>query len=355
MRHRFHLLIILALIVAACGTSSTTDSSTEPPAVDTPEAVLLSYTLEPGSSYTYEVSLDQTFDIVTTGDSEAFGDEEIPGEMSVRMVGTSVFTHSIAEGPEPDTYSVSITGDFSDIEFSGTIDGEPVDPAEIPDLAELEPVDVTVVVDEQGNVISGEGGNLEDFMGTGGGLDALEGLAPGGDLGRFVGPPLSEGEVTVGDSWSETIEIPSFTGGESSGTTEITSTVTGTDSLDGVDVFVIDTAVSVSEISFDLAELLIGMFEAFLPEDASDEDLAELELMSEQLRFQFSMAPSLTNATTWFDAAGGVALKSDYVGDQSLVMDINVPDEETGDMIAFGLQMDISQTIGYRLVDSASA
>ena len=350
---------MLALVVAACNPSSpTTAESTVPQAPDAtqaPEAVLLSYTLEPGSSYTYEVSLDQTFDIVTTGDSEAFGEEEIPGEMSVRMLGTSVFTHTVAEGPEPGTYSVTITGDFSDIEFSGTSDGEPVDPAEIPDLAELAPVDVTVVVDEQGNVISGEGGNLEDFMGMGGGLDSLKGLAPGGDLGRFVGPPLSEGEVTVGDSWSETIEIPSLTGGESSGTTDIVSTVTGTDSLDGADVFVIETTVAVSEISFDLAELLIGMFEAFLPEDASDEDLAELQLMTEQLRFQFSMAPSVTNATTWFDVAGGLARKSDYTGDQSLVMDINVPDDETGDMIAFGLEMNISQTIGYRLVDSASA
>jgi hypothetical protein len=353
MRHRLALIVSLALVVGACAQPSST-TSPEAPVTEAPEAVLLSYSLVPGTDYTYEVSLDQTFDITTTGDSEAFGEEEIPEEMSVRMVGTSVFTHSVSDGPEPGTYSVTITGDFSDIEFTGTVDGEPVDPAEIPEMAELEPVDVTVIVDEQGNIISDESGQLDDLLGTGG-LGALEDLAPAADLGRFVGPPLSDGEVTVGDSWSESIDIPSLAGDEPVGTTEVVSTVTGTDSLDGVDVFLIETTVSVSEVSFDLAELFIGMFEAFLPEDASEEDLAELEMMTEELRFQFSLAPSVTNAVTWFDPADGLARKSDYTGQQSLVMDINVPDDETGEMVAFGIEMDISQSIGYRLVDSASA
>ncbi|MCI0544723.1 MAG: hypothetical protein L0Z49_09820 [Actinobacteria bacterium] len=357
MRHRLAVIAAVALVAAACNPAPETQTTEAPATAAPPEAVLLSYTLEPGTSFQYEVTLDQSFDVDTTGDPSAFGDEEVPGEMSIQMTGVTLFTHTVNEGPTPGTYELTITGDFTDLEFSGTIDGEPVDSAEIPDLGAIEPVDVTVIVDEQGNVVSGEGAGLEDLLGGGalGGLGSLESFGEGMDLGRFVGPPLSDGEVTVGDTWTEEIVVPSFTGEGSMGSTVVESTVTGTDTIDGVEVFVIDTTISVPEIAFDLAEMLLGMFEAFLPEDATDEELAELEMLQDQLRFQFTMDPSVSHSTTWFDHEAGLARRSDYAGDQVLAMDINVPDEETGEMIEFGLSMTVSQSIGYRLVDSASA
>jgi hypothetical protein len=345
MRHRVLSLAVLALVVAACNPAAE---------LEPPQEVELSYSLEPGSSYTYEVTLDQTFDVTTTGDAAALAEQDVPGEMSVRMVGTSVFTHSVADGPEPGTYAVTITGDFSDMEFSGTVDGEPVDPAEIPELAEIEPVDVTVIVDEQGNVIPDANGGLEGLPGGDdlGSLGGLGDMAQGFDLGRFVGPPLEEGEVGVGDSWSRSIEIPDLMGEGSAGSSEIESTITGTETLNGVEVFVIDTTVTVPEVTFDLAEIMLGMFEAFIPEDATAEDLAEFEQLEQNLRMSFSLEPSVTSATTLFDPESGMAMKSDYSGEQQLSMDMNVPDEATGEMIEFGVSMTIAQTIGYDLVEA---
>ena len=126
----------------------------------------------------------------------------------------------------------------------------------------MEPIDVTVVVDEQGNIIH-EGGDGEDpFGGMLGGLGALGAAptAPGLDPGRFVGPPLPDEEVTVGDTWTDEIETPGL--GEDPITTSITSTVTGVEELDGAEVLVIDSNATTSLIEFDLADFFAGMFGA---------------------------------------------------------------------------------------------
>ena len=38
-----------------------------------------------------------------------------------------------------------------------------------------------------------------------------------------------------------------------------------------------------------------------------------------------------------------------------MVMDINVPDDTTGDLMEFAMDMTITQDVGYRLVGSSSA
>ena len=368
MRTRtFTLLAVLALVAAACSSSDAGDSTTTTPSaaettttttVPAPEAVQLSYSLEPGVSYEYEVDVDQTIDMSTSGDTSALGEsegEDIPAEMSVEVSGTSVFTHTVAEGPEPGTFEITITGDFSDMEFEGTIDGEPVDPSEIPDMAEMDPVDITIVVDEQGNVIPDDSGGLGDELFGGlGGLDMMDQLGAGGGAGRFIGPPLPDSEVTVGDTWSDTVEIPTMLG-EDPVVTEIASEVVGTGTVDGIEVLVIETTNSTSEIEFDLAELLIGFMTAFVPEDMSEEEQAELDALVEDLRFAFMVDPQVTETTTWFDPEAGLALEAELSGDTHLVMDMNIPDESTGELVEFALDMNIVQHVTYRLIGSGSA
>lgn len=365
-----NILISLALVIAACGGTAAEDTTTtaaEPattftqaPTTTEASGVRLAYALEPGTSFTYEVSIDQRIDLSTTGDTNAMGDEELPGEAEVSIVGTTVFTHSVAEGPEPGTYEVTITGDFTDLAISGTVDGAPIDEAELPDFAQIDPVDVTIVVDDQGNIIldEGLGGDLGGDLGAFGALGDLGDLggltAPGLDPGRWVGPPFADREVTVGDSWSETIESPVMLG-EDPVVTQIDSVVTGTDTVDGATVFVIDTTSTTSMIEFDLADFLIGFFQAFIPEDASEEDKAELDALADELRFLFSIDETVGDMTTWFDYEMGYARKVDYSMGTAMTMDINMPDEETGEMVQFGMAMTIEQTISYRLVDAPTA
>lgn len=370
MRNRtFTLLAVLSLMLAACGggdagddntTDTTAAAATATTAdVEAPEAVLLSYDLEPGTSFSYEVDMDQSIEMTADGNSAAMGSEEdIPEELSMNIAGTAMLTHTVAEGPEDGTYEINITGDLSGLEFTGTMDGEPVTGEDIPDFATMEPVDVTIVVDEQGNIIPEDSSGLgDDFlgdMGGLGGLDSLGQLGGGADAGQFVGPPFSEEEVTVGDTWSETVEIPTLPGSDPI-TSQIDSEVVGSEAIAGNEVFVIETTTTTSAIEFDLAELLIGFMTAFVPEDASEEERAEIEAITEQLRFAFSVDETVANLTTWFDYDAGLARQAEFDNVTHVVFDINVPDEETGELVEFAMDMTVSSDITYQLTDAEGA
>ncbi len=360
----FTLITVIGLVLAACGgaaTEETTTTNSPTTTMASPEAVQLAYALEAGQTYTYEVDMDQSIVMSIDGDPTALAEtegDEVPEEMDINITGTTTFTHAVAEGPEPGTYEVTITGDFSNLEFSGTVDGEPISESgeELPDMAEMDPVDVTIIVDEQGNVITDESGMGEDFLGSLGGLDMLGQLGPnaGAGSGQFVGPPLSDEEVTVGDTWSETVDIPALPDDDPI-TTTIESEVVAAEELDGVDVFVIETTTSTSAVEFDLAEMLIGFMTAFVPEDATEEELAEMDALVDQLRFAFAVDPQVGEMTTWFDHESGIARQSSFVNSTHMVMDINIPDETTGELVEMGLDMTIDQDVTYRLVDSSDA
>lgn len=356
------LFAVLALVLAACSadegattTSATASEQITTTSVPQPEPTLLSYTLEPGSSFTYEVDLAQQIDLTSEGDGTAVGDEEIPGEMSISLTGTTTLTHSISEGPEPGTYEVRIQGEFDDLSVAGSSDGEPVESGDVPEVAEMAPIDVTIIVDDKGRSVA-QGPDQGDLGGVLGGLEGFGDLTSGTDLGRLVGPPLPEEPVTVGDTWSDTIETPMLMGGDGESiATETTSELTGTDSIAGEDVLVIDTQMVTSGIEFDLAELLAGFFSALAPEDASAEDIAELDALMEDLRFLFNIDEVVEDATTWFDAEVGVARQAEFVSSTHVTMDLNMPDETTGEMLGFMLDMTVDQTVTYRLVDSTTS
>lgn len=360
----FSVIAALALVVAACGgavsdETTTTEGSDDPVttiAANVPDGQLLSYSLEAGSEYQYEVDLVQHIEMSASGEGAAFGDEDIPGDAVIDVVGTAIFTNTVADGPEPGTYAVTIVGEFQDLEVSGTLDGVPIDSTgEIPDIAEfggLEPIEVTVIVDEQGRPIVDEEpleDPLADLFGDLGGLGAIP--TPGVDPGQFVGPALADEDVTVGDTWTEEVSTPGM--GDKPVVTTVTSTVTGVEEMDGVEVFVIETQTNTSPIEFDLAEFFIGLLTAFgTPEG---EDGAEFEAMIEELRFMISIDASESNSVTYFDAGAGVARKYALTAETHMVMDMNIPDETTGEMSGFVMDMVIDQDLEYRLITAPPA
>ncbi len=360
MPKRLPILAVLALILTACSpgasdqttttqavAEATTTTSEAPSGL--PDAVLLNYTLESGTTLSYEVSLNQHLEMSAVGDPSVMGDDELPGEAVIDLEGTAVFTYTIADGPEPGTYEITIQGEFEDLSVTGTVDGEPVD--EAPDFAGVEPVNVTVIVDEQGNLIAGDEGIEDPFGALFGDLGGAN--APGLDPGQFFGPSFSEGDVGVGDTWSEELETPLF--GDEPVITSLTSTITATDQVDGVDVFVIETSTSTTLIEIDLGEFFRGMFTAFIPEDGDDEELAEFEAVMGQLQFLISINGTKSDTTTWFDPEAGVVRKSETDGSTTIAVSINIPDETTGDLVGFDMEMSISQQIFQRLLDGPTA
>ncbi|HJQ91160.1 MAG TPA: hypothetical protein VJ950_05590, partial [Acidimicrobiia bacterium] len=147
MKRLLSLIAVLSVALAACGEPS-------------PEAMQLSYSLTSGDEFQYEVGLEQHIEMIASGDAAMLAGEDVPGEASVDIAGTATFIHAISDGPEPGTHEVHITGEFTDVSVTGTADGEPVDSSDVPDFAAMDPIDVTVVVDEQGNIIH-EGGDSE--------------------------------------------------------------------------------------------------------------------------------------------------------------------------------------------------
>jgi hypothetical protein len=276
--------------------------------------------------------------------------EELPGSASVDISGTGNFTHAVAAGPEEGTYEIHITGDFSDLSVTGTVDGEPVDGSDVPDFAAMEPIDATVVIDEQGNVVSVDGEEVEDPMaGLFGDLGSMSSSpAPGLDPGQFFGPLFSDSEVTVGDTWSEEIETPGLAADPI--VTSVTSTITGVEEVDGAQVYVIDTATSTSLIEFDLAEFFRGMFGAFAPEGASPEDTAEFEDLMSQLQFLMTIDDTASQGTSRFDAAAGIVRQNETSAGSNITMDVTLPDEATGELVSFQMDMTIDQDVSYQLI-----
>jgi hypothetical protein len=360
------LAAVLALVAAACGGAAepTTTTGGEPTSITAPETttttsspvetVLLSYALSSGDELHYEVALDQHIELSASGDPSIMGDGEVPGEAAVDLSGTAEFTHVVSDGPEPGTYEVHITGEFTDIAVKGIVDGEEVDSSEVPEFAAIEPVDVTLIVDEKGRPVT-SGGIEDPLAGIFGGMGAMGGNAPapGLDIGQFVGPALPDEEVGVGDTWSDEIEVPGL-GGDPI-VTNVTSTVTGVDQVEGIDVLVIETSSTTSPIEFDLAELFAGMFGGFLPEEATDTEKAELDAMLDQLRFLMTIDDATAETTSRFDVEAGLARQTETRSGATIKMDMNVPDETTGELAGFVMEMSLDQDITYRLLSVTDA
>ncbi len=352
-----------ALIAAACGGSATvtttTAAATSTTAGETtttesaqPQAQVLSYNLSSGTEYTYDVELAQTIHMTAEGNGAAVSDEEIPGSADLDMTASGTFTYSIDDGPDPGTFAVTITGEFSNVTATGMVDGEPIDSGEIPEFADIAPVDVTIIVDGQGNIIPGPSSVDDPLSGLFGGMEDLSGI-PGSNPGQFFGPPFGDDMVTVGSMWDSTYSTPGF--GEEEIVTTVRAEVTGTDDLNGLEVLVIESESQVSPIEFDLAEFFLALFTGFLPEDPTAEEQAEIDTLTENLRFAISIDATRSNSTILFDPQSGITHSLDATNSANIGMDLNFPDEATGDLSGFVMNMTLDQTISQKLASGPRA
>lgn len=350
---RFLPAALLALLLAACSGTAPTDTTGG--AVDTsaPGGEVIqgsfAYNFQPGETLVYDLEVTQDITLHADGDTAAgMGTGELPLDADLQTQSVTTMTYDIAPGPDPDTYEITLDAVFDDTTITGTMNGEPLQDGDAESLAvgRLDPVSVTVVVDSQGNVISGESDDdlIDEALGDTFGM--LQGMG-GSQLTRPLGPAFPEGELRVGQSWTDeqTTQGPS-----GPIVTTLTSTVVGTEILDGAEVVVIETVAETEAFEIDLSDFFRGVFEGFA--QGGGESDADLSALVDQLRFVIAAEPSTATETSWFDQEAGVVKQAEQRAQVSLRMEFQAPDETTGELAGFFMDMDLDQTSRYTLQPS---
>lgn len=374
------LALVAALTLAACGegaaesattaatagsdlpaTTTTTGAPATTTTVPTLQPAGLVYRYEPDTSLVYRLDVEQRIGMRAEGDEGAFGDEELPLDADLETSVSTLMTYEVYPGPDEGTSEITITADFADVAVSGTVNGEAFDAEEDDlDAGEIAPIDVTVVVDERGNVLSVSGAGEEAAELLGPGLSGLQSLGSG-DLGRPLGPAFPDGDLAVGDTWTEE---RSEEGPDGPIVTRTTHTVVASEVLDGVPVLVIESLSETDAVEVDLSEFFRALFQGFagMAEGMTGTTTAtettlppDLEEMLEQLVFRMSLDPSRATATTWFDPEAGIVRKAVQEAVVSMTMTFRGPDEASGELVGFTMQMDLAQTASFTLEEAAAA
>ncbi len=348
-RPRLLLVALVALgIVAACDTGQPEPSGgSEPPSSATTEAPadgeVLAYGFEAGDVIRYEVEIEQHIVLESAGDPGALADADTPQNADVTVTAAGPFTYEVAEGPEPDTFGITVPGEFDQTTVDGTADGEPVDDvADIADLGVAQPVSSVVVVDRQGRILE-EGDPATDALGLG--ATPLAGLT--GDLGRVPGPILSTEPVATGSTWTETTTDAAF--GDEPVETVTEATVSGAEPLDEVDTLRIEAVSQTGRAEIDLADFFVEFMGSFT------EDPESAAALADEVVFRITVDPSSTESTTWFDPELGLARQVTTTGPPTaFLMEVALPDEDTGDLQSSELRLSVSQSLTYSLVGGGS-
>ena len=350
---RFKLIAMMAaaaLIVTACGSAqeATTPSPTAASLTTTPptaEAVVFAYSYEPGERHEYAFDLDQNLrmTVEAEGDESLLGDNP-PGDINVTTSIAGNITYDITDGSSPDTRQISISGVFDDIAIEGTIDGESleeglVEEGTIPDLITVP--DVTIVIDELGRLVSVDGEEIpEDMAFFGDPFGELEDFTSGG-LGGHFGPRFPDEPLEVGDTWSFT-QSDEIEGLDTVMSVTSTYTVTGTETMGGHQVAVIEFTTETSEVVLDLGAMFQALFDAFgeMGTELGDETPGPAPEIPD-ITFLITVAPSTANGTVWFDQGAGIVTKfsQNTITNISMLMDLS--DAENVARTAVNMDLDM--------------
>ena len=283
--------------------------------------MLLSYSYTPGGDVVYD--FDMTLDMVMKmKGGEGFGGAVGPTEMAMSMTGTSKY--GVSEGPDPGTTRIALSQTLDDISLGRfMVDGESmlgqVDDALAQELAAEQGAlpEMTVILDERGNIISFELDGEAVAAGLFGGSNMGSMDPTGGVMGidGFFGPAFPEEKLAVGDEWTVTdsLDVPYF---NQSIDVESKYRIVREEELNGRNVLVIESTTDMSDITIDLMEMM---------ESLADGDLAQLEAlgMSEAdfwsefaaipagLEMRIDLQPGEITETVWFDPGSGLMVKSE--------------------------------------------
>lgn len=352
MRRPIIPIFALALIAAACAEPGVSAGPGSPP--DGAQAAVLTYDFQPGHDLTYGTALQVSADMSIASQLSGSSD------MSMAFNVAAATNYRLSPGPESGTTEVSVTSDLSSFEVEEfTVDGQSINESLALDqlgtdfdLGELIP-EVTVVIDEFGNIISTEvGGTAVPTDLLGGGLGD-----PTGSLGlsSVFGPAFPEEGVFVGARWSneDAVEVP-FLGDV---TIRSDHEVIAIDTVGGREAFVIESRTTIPAFNLDLTDMM-DFFENVDAGTAAAMGLTlnDLQLMAAEFRTMMREATmdmsfdfGEMTQTTWFDGNSGVVAR--MISD----VEVNMKASFSGFGDDGSMDMKMKMSIDSVLADGSSA
>lgn len=355
MRTRI-LIATLALTLAGCGSAATTTTQAESTTTTAPEvpAAVFAYSYAAGDAYTYDISLSQHVAMITNveGDPGMFGNADAPGNVDVNTDIDGTVKYELSEGPRADTTTLHISGSFDNVNVSGTVDGEPVTDQDVqsgtvPDLVEVP--ETTIVLDKYGRPVSVDGTTVPSDTQFFGDPFAMFGGLTSGGLDQPFGPEFPETPLSVGDSWTEeqTQDIPDT---EQTVSTSVTYTVTGTDTIDGHDVMVIDFTATSSGAEIDLGQMFQALIEGFA---SMGQDSSSTTADIPTIEFVVSLGDTSGSGTYWFDQEAGIVRK--VAQSYSIPMTMHMAISSSEGNGSTDVQMSIESKVDAQLNEGATA
>lgn len=376
------LLSVLSIVGTACGDDSTADqattappttavpaptsepaptttspppttSTTAAPATTTTEPVpefepaVVSYMYPSTGEIQYEMSIERKAEVTIEGGAP---EEMPPGAIEMITTLGGAITYQTSPGSEENTTTIRIVSDFRLVENEMRLGGVtmPAPPdAEAPGFET--PIDVTVVVDQQGNVLEVSSEVLDELFG---GQSFLPNASVGSsELNRPFGPAFPDHPVDIGDTWTERSEQE---GPEGMGTIVTTAEhhLVGVDEVGGRSVLVIESEYLTEAFEWDMSEFLQGMFGAFGDEPGEKEATEGADQMPE-FGLSVSAGPSTVTAVTAFDPQEGLVLQGEYQAQGEVTSSMTLPGE-TGDPTAIVSSVVYEQTVTFTLRDPAA-
>ncbi|MCQ3805155.1 MAG: hypothetical protein OXC98_08060 [bacterium] len=311
------------------------------------EPTRLSYRYPAEGEIEYSLSIEQEAAITLEGGP---AEEMPPGPIKMDTTLEGSTTYQISPGPDENTTTIRITTDIAMIDNEMSMGGIsiPAPPdAQAPGFEA--PIDITVVVDQEGNVLEFTSEAL-DSLGLGGSF--LPTVTVGSqELSRPFGPSFPDHPVDIGDTWTERIEQEG-----PAGTGVIVTTaehrLVEVETEAGRTILVIESEYRGEGFEWDMGELMQGMFGAFAGE-LSEEDAPEGEPDIPEFGLLVSATPSTTVAVIRFDPQTGLVMAGEYQASGEVTTDMTVPDE-TGEPAGILSSISYDQTVTYQLISPAS-
>lgn len=326
-------------------TSTTASPQTTTAAEPVPEfePMVLAYRYPASGEVSYQMSIQQEAEVTIEGGPPG---ETPPGPIGVSSTLEGTISYRTSPGPDEGATSIRILSDLELVENKMSMGGitmpSPPD-GEAPGFET--PIDITVIVDQQGNVVEVAGEAMGEMFGG-------QSLFPTNSIGnqelnRPFGPAFPDHPLDVGDTWTEEIEQEGPAG---MGTIVTTAEhrLVGVDTEEGRTILVVESEYRTDAFEWDMSELLTGMFGAFA-EELSEEG----EEFAPEFTMLMSATPSTVVAVTRFDSEAGLVLTGDYQVSGGVTTNMTIPDE-TGEPTGIISTVSYDQTVTYQLINPAA-